>query len=548
MFGRVGIGLVLALSPLPAMSAAPAPGPLASVALTSGTAKLPLDGTTPLKIEGRRADGTPADLSAAEISVTSDAPGALVPAMTGARGTVRAGTAAPGPATLTATVTLGGVTATDDLRLTVLPKPARPYVHAYHQTLTMKMFMADNTGKVFLDFAQALDVVKKVDNVTRGIPKIFYLVGWQYDGHDTGYPAFDVVNPKLKRPEDATAADSLKWLIAEARRHNTTISFHINLLDASDKSPLWQEYADKDVIARNADGSLRTYVWGYPISYTREWEAGLTTRRIDALFDLVDLSRIGTVHVDAFHQYIPGYGTDMISPYHGVTTDQEIETQKKIIRYFRDRHVDVTSEFTYSYRKDPLLGLQPMAWHLRNVDPMKIPATLHTGGAGGDARFGTSMQGESKIKADPVTLKGFQDEFNTTTLAWYYLNRLERVSDVDGVVTFSDGTTSRVADGRLRIEKGDVLLRDGDDVFMPALWREQPEYLAYSRDGYASRTWKLPRDWKAVDIYRVDLDGLTRVAKNRPVPGGRITLSLPAGTTYTIVPRGAHPALETAGS
>jgi hypothetical protein len=357
----------------------------------------------------------------------------------------------------------------------VLPRPARPYRHAYEQTLTMKMFLADNKGQVSLTFEQALDVMRRVDNLTRGIPKIFYLVGWQYDGHDTGYPAWDVVNPKLKREQDATALDSLRWLMAQARQYHTTVSFHVNMLDASANSPLWQTYLDADVIARNADGSLRTYVWGYPISYTLEWRAGLTQRRIDSLLDMVDMRRIGTVHVDAFHQYIPGYGTEPISPYHGITTDEEIETQKKIIRYWRDRGVDVTSEFTYSYRKDPLLGLQPMAWHFRNVDQMVIPPALHVGGKGGDPRFGTSMQGESIIRKDPVALPGFLDEFATTTLLWQHLNRLGRVSDTNGAVTFSDGTVSANIDGRLLVRRGDLVLRDGNDLFVPANWARHKE-------------------------------------------------------------------------
>jgi hypothetical protein len=406
------------------------------------------------------------------------------------------------------------------------------------------MFMADNQGRVSLTFEQGLEVIRKVDNLTRGIPKIFYLVGWQYDGHDTGYPAWDVVNPKLKRPQDETALESLRWLIREARRHNTTVSFHVNMLDASRSSPLWQEYLDRDVLARNADGSLREYVWGHPISYTREWDEGLTKQRIDVLFDMFDMREIGTIHVDAFHQYVPNQGTGPISPYHGIATDQEIETQKKIIRYFRDRGVDVTSEFAYSYRKDPLLGLQPMSWHFRNVDQMRIPPTLHIGGAGGDARFGASMQGEGTIRRDPVNLTGFLDEFAKTTLAWHYLNRLERISDADGVVTFSGGVTSRNVGGKLLIEEGDVTLRDGDDLFVPALWQERHrEIVAYSGAGYAARTWRLPGGWervRAVDIYRIGLDGLTRIAREHPVRDGELTLSLPAGAAVSIVPAGTE--------
>lgn len=506
---------------------------LESVTVDAPSLALALDGTTKLRVRGTLSNGRRADLRRATVTyATSDT---AVIQVAGPH--VRAGTIGAGAATVTATVTLDGITRSDDVTLTVLPRPARPFRLDYHQTLTMKMFMADNAGTVSLTFEQGLDVVRKVDNLTRGIPKIFYLVGWQYDGHDTGYPAWDVVNPKLKRPQDASALDSLKWFMRAARRYNTTISFHINMLDIRPSSPLWNTYLERDVIARNTDGTLKQYRWGYPISYTLEWNAGLAQRRIDTLIDMVDLRRVGTVHIDAFHQYVPGFGTDPISPYHGITTDQEVATQKKIFRYWRHRGVDVTSELTYAYRKDPMLGLQPMAWHFRDVDPMKVPAALHIGGRGGDARFGTSMQGEALIRRDPATLAGFLPEFCTTTLLWYYLNRLDRISFVDGVVTFSGGVTSANVDGKLLVRRGELTLRDGDDLFVPALWRQRREIVAYSRSGYDNRTWTLPEEWRrvrAVDVDTIGLDGLMPRARRIPVADGRLTLSLPAGTAVSI--------------
>jgi hypothetical protein len=542
------------LGPVPAAGAAESAGAaalagrpeLATVTIHAARDSMGMDGVTPLRVEGRMSDGRRADLRRATVTYTSGSPDVARVTGTGRSATVRAGTLTPGRTTITAQVTLGAVTKTDDVVIEVVAAPARPFRHAYHQTLTMKMFLADRTGAVSLTFEQGLEVVRKVDNVTRGIPKIFYLVGWQYDGHDTGYPAWDVVNPKLKRAQDATALDSLKWLMREARRYSTTISFHINMLDANPASLLWDTYRAHDVIARNADGSLKQYRWGYPISYTREWDEGLAQRRIDGLIDMVGLDRVGTVHIDAFHSYIPGFGTEPISPYHGITTDQEVETQKKIIRYWRGRGVDVTSELTYMYRKDPLLGLQPMAWHFRGVDPMTIPPTLHIGGRGGDPRFGTSMQGESIIRNDPVTLAGFQAEFATTTLLWHYLNRLDRLAFVDGVVTFSRGVTSRNVDGKLLVRQGDLVLRDGDDVFVPAGWqRHRKEIIAYSRAGYGPRQWTLPAGWgrvRGVDIYTIGLDGLTLTTRNVPVTGGRVSLALAPGTTVSIVPRGTRPA------
>ena len=72
-----------------------------------------------------------------------------------------------------------------------------------------------------------------------GMPKIVYLVGWQYLGHDSKYPAWDSVNESLKRECDKTAKDSLLWLMEEGFKYNTTVSLHINIQDAYRDSPLW---------------------------------------------------------------------------------------------------------------------------------------------------------------------------------------------------------------------------------------------------------------------------------------------------------------------
>ena len=129
-----------------------------------------------------------------------------------------------------------------------------PFYRDYHQTLVLKLFMGmegdpverlrslpmfQKPHNVLCTFEEALEVIRKTDNLTRGIPKIIYLVGWQKGGHDHGFPAWSDVNPRLKRPQDATALDSLRWLIREGRKHNTTVSLHINMTDVYEQSPLW---------------------------------------------------------------------------------------------------------------------------------------------------------------------------------------------------------------------------------------------------------------------------------------------------------------------
>lgn len=176
-------------------------------------------------------------------------------------------------------------------------QPERPYMHAYHQTLVMKIFLAskqpDGGCDVELDFEQALAVIKRLDNITLGMPKIVYLVGWQHNGHDAKYPDWSVVNPRLKRQQDATALDSLKWLMSEGFNHHTTVSLHLNMFDAYADSPLWETYLKNDIIAKDRNGVLiKGELHGagtgpdsqsYYISYARDWDTGFAKSRTTTL-------------------------------------------------------------------------------------------------------------------------------------------------------------------------------------------------------------------------------------------------------------------------
>jgi len=101
-------------------------------------------------------------------------------------------------------------------------QPERPWFHKYDQSLVMKILLAERTDegrgcKVHLTFEQALEVIERLDRITCAAPKIVYLVGWQFNGHDSKYPAWSEVNKRLKRAQDPTALESLKWLMREGR-------------------------------------------------------------------------------------------------------------------------------------------------------------------------------------------------------------------------------------------------------------------------------------------------------------------------------------------
>lgn len=462
-----------------------------------------------------------------------------------------------GVAQVYADVTVDGVTVSSQpVNVTV-----RPYRNHYETAIVGKLGLAsridgspdlDKPGQatvVSMTFEEALDVIRKIDNLTRGIPKIIYLVGWQFNGHDTGYPDWSEVNPALAR-EGEDPVESLIWLMDEALKYNTKVSLHINMTDAKDTSPLWEEYIEKDVIARNADGSLVEYGFGNTINYTREWELGLAQRRIDQLVEMLDgrLERAGTIHIDAYHSYLPNRPNEAMSPWHeekyGYGLEEDVETQRRVYRYWRSKGIDVTAEHATTNRtEDRFVGLQPMAWYYEMSDFLTIPASLYCGGDTASASvFGANSKLESFAK-DKENLTGLLKDFANKSLVFQFLNSFDRISYENGVAVFSDGVTNSGS----HIEQDGRLYQDGSNLFIPELWMEHREIYAYSEQGYTDMAWTLPADWsdvEAVDLYRITLEGLEPVSTDVAVEEGILTLTLPADTAYAVLPAGTDPAVQ----
>jgi hypothetical protein len=448
-----------------------------------------------------------------------------------------------------------------------------PFYRDYHQTLVLKLFlgmegdpverlaklpMFQKPHDVLCTFEEALEVIRKTDNLTRGIPKILYLVGWQKGGHDHGYPAWNEVNPRLKRTQDATALESLRWLIREGRKHHTTVSLHINMTDAYAQSPLWDEYVAKDCISRDEEGKLYSrgiQMKGEPLCtvvYPKEWAAGLAQRRIDRLIEMIpELKEGHTIHIDVF--IAQDEGAKPLSPWHakpengGLTPEKYVETQRQIFHYWRDRGFDVTGEgiFWAHPPGEGFTGLQAMSWwyFCETRYQLRIPEYLMARGrtdrgGDGDFRFGSSMHGEDIWMENKDTMPGFLGMFCRTTLPWHYLSRLERVNVENEVVHYSDGVIARTEDGNKIIRKGKFLLRENDNLFVPALWN-QKEIVAYSRQGYTDRSWQLPEEWSSVQlvaIHDITMEGLAPNKTTVPVIDGRLRLTLKADQAVSILP------------
>jgi hypothetical protein len=384
-------------------------------------------------------------------------------------------------------------------------KPERPWLLPYHQSLVYLIMNCtrDGNGKlenIYMDFEQTLDSVQKIHNLTCGIPQIVYIIGWHHEGHDSKYPDWGEVNPHLKRDCDATALDSLRWLIREARKYNTTISLHLNMMDAYPDSPLWDEYVEKDIIAKDIEGNvIKGKEWGgmasYQLSYTQEWKMGLAQKRIDNIVKMIpELIEGKTIHIDAFLGARPLERDAVISPYLGFSKEEEMKTQRKIYRYWRDKGIDATSEWVNGFRGDRFVGLQAWAWHAGDeIDD--LPNELYCTNPMKDARH---LGGEYGTIPDK-----FKEEFCLIIIPWYYKNNPNGKDNIKNMVV-------------------------GTDICMPALWCNDKALIAYSKEGYQNKTWELPESWKSivkVKVSELNFDG-TIISKVCDVKEGNLTLTL----------------------
>jgi hypothetical protein len=438
-----------------------------------------------------------------------------------------------------------------------------PYVHEYDQVLVYKIAVDYCPANPMppLNAAQTLDVIRRIDNLTRGIPKIVYLVGWQYRGHDTGYPALDKVNERLMRPEDVSALDSLRWLMREGPIYHTLVSLHVNFSDCYlDDNALGPYYKERDIIVRNGDGTHRQgYTWcdhmAYRASNFRNWyQDTFKEKQIGPLFGMLpELAAAGTLHPDAW------YSID--DPYYGVTDAMDCEAMRQMTVYVRRTYnVDLTTEF--DRRRPPntdFVLFHPMLWHIAwdertPPDPMKIPSYFLSGvnaktwSSSAETVqskfFGEGAPFESEVEKDPVKIPGGLKSFATRALPWYYLNRKLRLSFDGQSARFTDDVTTFYP-GKYVMKVGADFLQEGNDVCIPVLWRTNKEVIAYSADGYARRSWKLPEDWEGIrkaDVFRITLDGPVLKQKGLAVaPDRTINLTLGRDEGVSILPVGADP-------
>lgn len=427
-----------------------------------------------------------------------------------------------------------------------------PFKHDYGKVWTTKLFLSkpDGNGGCLINntFEEALQHIKAADQLSLGVKKIVYLVGWQYMGHDDKYPAFFEVNDLLKRENDKSGLESLRWLIKEAKKYNTLVSLHINMTDAYDDSPLWDYYVENDLISKNRDGSLMVIGEynnrkAYQINYCKEWMSGVTQWRIDKLLELLpEIKEAKTIHADAW--------ITRASEGHNETIVKEALYQQKAALYWRAKGIDITTEWAMDY----MIGFVPLYWHFngyQQADYMSQPASICCGvGLNPDLKnsdFGLGFLFGESCYGEPFWGKSFwtkdrkiEEDFFLKFPQFYFLNQYERLR-VEGegderIAYYGGGVEVSLADST--VTQWGRVLRKGNTIFMPALWRNDRGVIVYSADRSGMHTFDVPVEWgkaQKVQVLEITKNGLNP-KEELTIKDNKLDLSIELKNAYYIIP------------
>src|ERR1700678_1444586 len=404
-------------------------------------------------------------------------------------------------------------------------------------------------------FAETLEIVRAVAKVTANAKQRVTLVGWQFTGHDTGFPALNQVN------ERAGGAAALRKLVKDAAEYNANIEYHINLNDAYPDNPFF----DPSVLQFNRDG--KPYVWSYQfdgappdyrISNTKQFRSGYFQRRIKSFLDTVPVSE--GIRLDTFRNCDISVG-----PGEDIGIVSEAVYGAKILDWFMERGIVPLTEGPVDAYYGKLEGVQHRFVISDSFQLMMMQGKLYGGGKsqeGAGQALGWSMNLGYAFRATNALGGAHFDQYNEAEIAdMYYLGNLtqsyllkknliwlgsEKVGDKqvekDGktltvarnnyIARFSDGTVSTVLDdGSWTVVDHDFKSVDGQRRVIPM---NDKEIVLYSVDG-GTLDWTLPSQWARANISATPIDPSVATAQHYVVsPDGKADISMKERTAYIL--------------
>lgn len=408
---------------------------------------------------------------------------------------------------------------------------------------------------VITSFAEALDIVRAVAKVTGNAKQRVTLVGWQFTGHDTGYPALNRVN------ERAGGAGALRKLVKDAAQYNTNIEYHINLDDAYPNNPLF----DPSVLQFNREG--KPYAWSYQfdggppdyrISLTKQFRSGYFQRRMKSFFDTVSVS--GGIRLDTFRNCDISVG-----PGEDIGIVSETVYGAKILDWFTAHDIVPLTEGPVDAWYGKLEAVQHRFVISDPFQLMMMQGKLYGGGRSSEGvgqALGWSMNLGYAFRETNALGGAHFDKYNEANIAdMYYLGNLtqsyllkkdliwlgvekvgEKQVEKNGktitvprnnyIARFSDGTISTVHDdGSWTVVDHDFKSVDGQRRVIPI---GDKKIVLYSVDG-STTDWTLPEHWARAHISATPVDPSVGSAQHYIVGSdSRVRILINSKTAYIL--------------
>ncbi len=286
----------------------------------------------------------------------------------------------------------------------------------YSGSFIYKILLDSPNASSWTTFADALQLVKRVNRITSGAKQVVYLIGWQHNGHDTGYPDTNIINERL-----GTISD-LRAIIEQGKRENAIISVHDNYHDAYKDSPGW----NPEIIAIDSSGELAEGgKWAGGQAYVISPNRYTVLGRERALKTVRMLGIEKSIHLDVlsddpdridFNQRIPA------------GRQKNIVGKLAIVSAFNQSGIDVTSEILTS----PFVNSISHFWNVesRSISiwsaeeqiPL-IPMIYH-----GKVTCGSPIKNDDDILSSLLYGWTFSDDFTKDTSD-------ERIADLYYLIT-----------------------------------------------------------------------------------------------------------------
>ncbi len=375
----------------------------------------------------------------------------------------------------------------------------------------------DPTGTLEeLKFDDVLQRIKDFAVQTDSAAYIMYLLGWQYEGHDSGFPSVDKVNDNLGGYE------RLVNLIKEAGKYNVNVTFHDNYDDSYPTHPGW----DPDVICRDPQGNfMKGGVWegnqSYLISsYKYAIKSGLDRVR----FTLEKYPVQDAYFIDVLAGGYNGGRKYDFNPESPAGAQKNLEGKLMIIEEFNRNGLDVaTEDFTgffvghvgtfgdiialdnVNFRNEEEIPLIPFMYHGKTSFGMKISdpsQKLKT------LLYGQRAQKFTNLNSVFTPADYILDALPRQKLYGKIMTSYTKKADTEQVI-YEDGSRVEI---NLKEDKYTVTMGDGITIardytsFVPM---EKDVFMACSRDG-GSIHYPVPAGWKVMEkirAFKIGADG-----------------------------------------